>query len=326
MSVESEILRIQRNVANAYAAVAEKGGKVPLQPNSANLAAAVGSIPQALPPLDNNPIGTIIGYMGLAAPDHYLICDGAEYNIADYPSLAAHFAAQFGTANHFGGDGTTTFAVPDMRNLFIRGYCGEAEERLSGEIGVRQEATSHVNVFSSSGGLSGYISDTLSENFDKKIGVRTTAVKTGTSTGTAASDTTFYTSRPINMAVLYCIKATESYSVQNVYSTEETRIGTWIDGKPLYRKCYFHQTTTIASGENVFLQIPTGFECKHFSATITRSSGDSFQNSIFLSDANWSCSIYLQQGFLKIYSGSSMAPTISNRPAITILEYTKTTD
>lgn len=45
MSVESEILRIQHNIANTYAAVAEKGGEVPLQPTSANLAAAVASIP-----------------------------------------------------------------------------------------------------------------------------------------------------------------------------------------------------------------------------------------------------------------------------------------
>lgn len=45
MSVESEILRIQHNIANTYAAVSEKGGEVPLQPTSANLAAAVASIP-----------------------------------------------------------------------------------------------------------------------------------------------------------------------------------------------------------------------------------------------------------------------------------------
>lgn len=34
-------------------------------------------------------------------------------------------------------------------------------------------------------------------------------------------------------------------TAENVYSTEETRIGTWIDGKPLYRKTFpFHQTRT----------------------------------------------------------------------------------
>ena len=46
MSVESEILRIQHNIANAYAAVSQKGGEVPLQPTSENLTAAVESIPQ----------------------------------------------------------------------------------------------------------------------------------------------------------------------------------------------------------------------------------------------------------------------------------------
>lgn len=45
MSVESEILRIQHNIANAYAAVADKGGEVPLQTTSANLVEAISSIP-----------------------------------------------------------------------------------------------------------------------------------------------------------------------------------------------------------------------------------------------------------------------------------------
>lgn len=48
MSVENEILRIQNNIAAAYAAVADKGGEVPLHPTSANLAAAVASIPAGI--------------------------------------------------------------------------------------------------------------------------------------------------------------------------------------------------------------------------------------------------------------------------------------
>lgn len=35
---------------------------------------------------------------------------------------------------------------------------------------------------------------------------------------------------------LPCIKAAEGFQAQDVYSTEEIRIGTWIDGKPLYKK------------------------------------------------------------------------------------------
>lgn len=50
-----------------------------------------------------------------------------EYAVGDYPELAEHFEEQFGDKQYFGGDGNT-FAVPDMRNLFLRGYHGEAEE------------------------------------------------------------------------------------------------------------------------------------------------------------------------------------------------------
>lgn len=46
MSIESEILRIQHNIANTYAVVSDMGGEVPLQPNSDNLPKAARSIPQ----------------------------------------------------------------------------------------------------------------------------------------------------------------------------------------------------------------------------------------------------------------------------------------
>lgn len=61
------------------------------------------------------PVGTIISYMGLTAPESYIILDGTVYNIADYPALAEHFLSQLDSSNYFGGDGVTTFAVPDMR-------------------------------------------------------------------------------------------------------------------------------------------------------------------------------------------------------------------
>lgn len=45
MSVESEILRIQQNIAAAYSAVAQKGGALPLIQNSENLATAIETMP-----------------------------------------------------------------------------------------------------------------------------------------------------------------------------------------------------------------------------------------------------------------------------------------
>ena len=199
---------------------------------------------------DGNPIGTVISFMGTNAPKDYLVCDGASYNVADYPNLAAFFAEQFGEANHFGGDGTTTFAVPDMRNLFLRGYHGGAEEQLSGEIGERQEATqipytlgqvSSGTIYKVITNFSGHTQNNFvraeAENPDKLIYPKTSfyqGVSVESKNITNFNDTNsviYYLSRPVNMAVLYCIKAVESVPAESVYSAEETRIGTWIDGK-----------------------------------------------------------------------------------------------
>ena len=68
--------------------------------------------------LEDSPIGTVISFMGTTAPSHYLVCDGTVYNIADYSDLADFIQTQFGSKNYFGGNGTTTFAVPDLDNEF----------------------------------------------------------------------------------------------------------------------------------------------------------------------------------------------------------------
>ena len=64
--------------------------------------------------IEDTPVGHILTHMGTKAPKHYLMCNGTEYNILDYPYLAQHFKDEFGSYNYFGGDGTTTFAVPKL--------------------------------------------------------------------------------------------------------------------------------------------------------------------------------------------------------------------
>ncbi|MCI8818275.1 MAG: tail fiber protein [Oscillibacter sp.] len=168
---------------------------------------------------DGIPIGAVISFLGLMAPAGYLICDGAVKDIREYPALADLFRRQFGAVNHFGGDGETTFALPDMRNLFLRGYHGEAEERLSGDVGAKQDATMHPGIY---GGTS-------SQNVGSAVAVimKTpstyseplkcdSAIKSTRWIISSVKETGFwdghegvfqYTSRPVNMAVLYCIKA-----------------------------------------------------------------------------------------------------------------------
>lgn len=67
------------------------------------------------------PIGSINFFDATTAPQDWLACDGTVYNIADYPQLADWYEAQHGSKNFYGGDGTTTFAVPDLQGEFLRG-------------------------------------------------------------------------------------------------------------------------------------------------------------------------------------------------------------
>lgn len=59
-------------------------------------------------------VGHISSFIGNSIPSHYLSCDGSIYNITDYPHLSQYIKDQFGIFNFFGGDGITTFAVPDL--------------------------------------------------------------------------------------------------------------------------------------------------------------------------------------------------------------------
>ena len=89
------------------------------------------------------PVGEIINYMGTIVPDHYLECDGKAYKISDYPILAEHIKTNFGSYNYFGGDGTTTFAVPDLRGEFLRGSGtnSHANQGNGASVGTHQDAT-----------------------------------------------------------------------------------------------------------------------------------------------------------------------------------------
>lgn len=154
------------------------------------------------------PIGTIISLMGNSAPTDYLKCDGSTYNIADYSELADYFYAQFGSKNFFGGDGSTTFKVPDLRGEFLRGTGtnGHSGEGNGGTVGAHQEgstvASYYVNngnqmeVYGNNTGLVNFI-DATSQPYSHSI------VFSGTQTAVKGIICKI---RPTNTSVLYCIK------------------------------------------------------------------------------------------------------------------------
>ena len=250
------------------------------------------------------PIGTVIPYMGKNAPKEYLACDGSEYNISDYLDLANYIKEEFGSSNFFGGNGATTFAVPDLRNEFLRGY-GD----LSNDVGIHQDGTAFPNMYIANNGKgmlvpkynvsSGGRHESInrdSEILESDVGSDASKYQLSSFTGTLASNATYdtlcelYTSRPTNVAVLYCIKyttagfeageppisTTDKLGGEN-YSTEEQRIGTWIDGKPLYQKTitgYKTPTTTDGTSSRTTidvaeLYIDTAVELKGLMVTTT---------------------------------------------------------
>ena len=197
--------------------------------------------------IEDTPVGHIIPYMGNNAPKHYLICDGGEYNIVDYPYLTQHFTDEFGSVNYFGGDGTTTFAVPDLRGEFLRGS-GTATRNTGsgGNVGVHQDPTYQSRLVTDSTnklcmdtyGRTTY--ESFSTNHDSTLNTYGRSVRYSLANNDGNDNSIFYSSRPTNTAVLYCIKfeptyfMKNTYSADSVYSTDERVIGKWIDGRPLY--------------------------------------------------------------------------------------------
>jgi microcystin-dependent protein len=63
----------------------------------------------------STPVASVLSYAAANAPSGWLLCDGRVYSFAAYPLLASLL---LGT---YGGNGTTTFAVPDLRGRTIAG-------------------------------------------------------------------------------------------------------------------------------------------------------------------------------------------------------------
>ncbi|MBK9292950.1 MAG: tail fiber protein [Oligoflexia bacterium] len=67
------------------------------------------------------PVGTILPYSGTSAPTGFLLCNGSNISRTTYSALFAIVSTSYGS-----GDGSTTFALPDLRGKFMRGIDGGA--------------------------------------------------------------------------------------------------------------------------------------------------------------------------------------------------------
>ena len=284
----------------------------------------------------DTPVGHILSYMGITAPEHYLVCDGAVYNIRDYPELANHFRREFGSSNFFGGNGKTTFAVPDLRGEFLRGAGtnSHANQGSGSKVGKHQDATEHLNFgvnttdksiwFDTSTPKSGTTQVSIGKtDSDLKLttGDNTKGLYGNLTQWSTSSNYSHYTSRPTNTAVLYCIKC-ESTEQKDTYSTNEIKVGTWVDGKPVYRKVIEGVTSDTPDTGYVISSIKDMETLVSYTGSILDNNSVKHKIGTYLG-GEYNSVLYVDtSGNVYMRHGSAMV----NKSYSLIIEYTKTTD
>lgn len=109
----------------------------------------------------------------------------------------------------------------------------------------------------------------------------------------------------------------------NTYSTEEVRIGTWIDGKPLYRKVY--DGITISSNETI-ISSTSGINVKMIYGWFVHVSNESIQpiGGYRAMDSASTSRVFWDGSYIKAQAGADFQTGLFN--ARVVVEYTKTTD
>jgi microcystin-dependent protein len=166
------------------------------------------------------PAGAVMPFAMNLAPAGWLAADGTAVSRSTYAAL---FAA-IGTT-HGAGDGSTTFALPDLRGIFVRGRGSQtiSGTSYSGTFATKQGAAmlnhTHSGTTSSNGNhnhtsnfkvlargsggdnaLVGALGDDITRNTSSN-GAHTHTLTTGNPSAGGGAET-----RPANIALLYCIK------------------------------------------------------------------------------------------------------------------------
>lgn len=169
------------------------------------------------------PVGAVAPFFGKTAPAHYLICDGTTYNIGTYPELEAFIIEEYGNVNKFGGNGTATWAVPDLRGEFLRGAGTnshdntrlQTKEGSGAAVGAHQQSTSLRVIAPSvtaSNSIIRYTDNIQSGDYDAQLEENRYIRLTGQEALETGSPSIVST-RPTNTSVNWIIKAESTYAI-----------------------------------------------------------------------------------------------------------------
>lgn len=136
-------------------------------------------------------------------PAGWLVCDGSIYTVAAYPDLGALLG------NTYGGS-SGTFAVPDLRGIFIRGAGTQTNAGITytaASIGTVQADSFQGHYHSAT---TNAVRFPAGSSYPPGSGgtpaAATVTVTSPTTDGTNGTPRTGSETRPVNLAMVYCIK------------------------------------------------------------------------------------------------------------------------
>ena len=169
------------------------------------------------------PVGTILAHAANTPPSGFLECNGSNISRSTYATLFSTISTTFGV-----GDGSSTFALPDLRGQFIRGWANTGSTDASRVFGSTQtdQNKNHTHTtdstsltggirkisegFGAGGSATGVFTKTADGNNSITGSSSTSPVGgvdfDGTHTHTISSSGGGTEARPTNLALMYIIK------------------------------------------------------------------------------------------------------------------------
>ncbi len=169
------------------------------------------------------PVGTILAHAANTPPTGFLECNGSNISRSTYATLFSAISTTFGV-----GDGSSTFALPDLRGQFIRGWANTGSTDASRVFGSTQtdQNKNHTHTtdstsltggirkisegFGAGGSATGVFTKTADGNNTITGSSSTSPVGgvdfDGTHTHTISSSGGGTEARPTNLALMYIIK------------------------------------------------------------------------------------------------------------------------
>jgi microcystin-dependent protein len=166
--------------------------------------------------VEGTPAGTVITVAMNTAPTGYLKANGAVVSRSTYAALFAAIGTTFGA-----GDGSTTFALPDLRGEFIRGWDdgravdsgrsfgsaqGDAIRNLTGFADIRGDGNPGAHHYTTSGTSGVFVTPANTSKLQHTTGSRTITSSHGIQFDASNQVPTASENRPRNVALLACIK------------------------------------------------------------------------------------------------------------------------